>query len=308
VQLTLSELHLSLRQTVRRLVEQEVAPQAEAIEAGGIPAELRALLGELDLWSLTLPESRGGAGLDALAFVLVVEELASASPSLAHRYGVHAGPATAVLAASDLDLSPLITGELASWTDGGLAPEAESYFVRALEKGAEIRSGARVRRVATTGLRGAALAEHEGGETLAEVPDTGQRWADLAVAAGCLGAGRAALRAALTYAQERRQFGRAIASFQAIQFKLADASALVDATELMVWRAATSEEASASAAARAFAGRMIGRVASEALQIHGGYGYTREFPIERLLRAGRQWDASPDAPRRVLASGALGFP
>ncbi len=307
MQLILPDIHVSLRQTLRKLVEQEVAPRAEAIEHGGVPPDLDALLVDLDLWSLTLPEARGGAGMDALAFVLVVEELATGSPSLAHRYGIHAGPATAVLAETDLELSGVIAGELASWTDGGLAPKARSYLVRATEQGAEICTGTSARAVATTGLRGADLALHEGGKVVAQVPESARRWADLAVAAGCLGAGRAALRAALGYAQERSQFKRPIASFQAIRFKLADAATLVDAAELMVWRAATSEAATAAAAARAFATRMVGVVTSEALQIHGGYGYTREYPVERLLRAGRQWSASPDTPREVLAREALGL-
>lgn len=305
MQLTLPDIHRSLRQTLRKLVEQEIVPRAEAIEREGVPAELDALLADLDLWALTLPEERGGAGMDALAFALVVEELATASPSLAHRYAVHAGPATAVLAATEIDLSGLVAGEFASWSDGGLAPEARSYLVLVTEGGAEVRAGVQARRVATTGLRGAGLAWHEGGEVVARVAETGRPWADLAVAAGCLGAGRAALRAALRYAQDRAQFKRPIASFQAIQFKLADAATLVDAAELLVWRAATSLEATAAATARAFAVRMVGTVASEALQIHGGYGYTREYPVERMLRAGRQWGARPDAPRERLAGAVL---
>jgi len=113
-----------------------------------------------------------------------------------------------------------------------------------------------------------------------------------AVACGIL---RGALQAAAAYAQERRQFGQAIASFQAIQWKIADMATTLDAAWLLTQRAAWlcdagrphAEMAEAAARARILATTAAVRGTSEALQIHGGYGYTREFPVERALRDAR---------------------
>lgn len=111
----------------------------------------------------------------------------------------------------------------------------------------------------------------------------------IAIAALACGIASAALQAARDYSLERRQFGRPIADFQAIQWKLADMTTGLDAARLLTRRAAWLCDAGrpfATAASRAklHASELACRAASEALQIHGGYGYTREFPVERLLR------------------------
>jgi alkylation response protein AidB-like acyl-CoA dehydrogenase len=110
------------------------------------------------------------------------------------------------------------------------------------------------------------------------------------IAACSIGGARTALEAARDYAKERKQFGQPIAAFQATQFKLADMATELDAARLMVQRAADSLQRCDPAATMhcAMAKRMatdIGSaVCNEALQIHGGYGYLKDFPIERLLR------------------------
>ena len=110
------------------------------------------------------------------------------------------------------------------------------------------------------------------------------------IAACSLGGARAALEAAMSYVKERQQFGRNLADFQSIQFKLADMATELDAARLMVHRAAISLDAKSPDATKhcAMAKRLatdIGfKVVNEALQIHGGYGYLRDFPLERLLR------------------------
>ena len=94
----------------------------------------------------------------------------------------------------------------------------------------------------------------------------------------------------MSYVKERQQFGRNLADFQSIQFKLADMATELDAARLMVHRAAISLDAKSPDATKhcAMAKRLatdIGfKVVNEALQIHGGYGYLRDFPLERLLR------------------------
>jgi alkylation response protein AidB-like acyl-CoA dehydrogenase len=115
--------------------------------------------------------------------------------------------------------------------------------------------------------------------------DTGR----ISIAAMALGLGRGALALAVKYAKDRAAFGKPIAEFQGVQWMLADAKAALDAAELLVYRAAWladrgqryTEEASI---AKLFASEAATRVCNDALQIHGGYGYTREFEIERYLR------------------------
>jgi alkylation response protein AidB-like acyl-CoA dehydrogenase len=115
--------------------------------------------------------------------------------------------------------------------------------------------------------------------------DTGR----ISIAAMALGLGRGALELSVRYAKERMAFGRPIAEFQAMQWMLADAKCQLDAAELLVYRAAWladrgeryTQEASI---AKLFASEAATRVCNDAMQIHGGYGFTREFEIEKYLR------------------------
>jgi alkylation response protein AidB-like acyl-CoA dehydrogenase len=112
----------------------------------------------------------------------------------------------------------------------------------------------------------------------------------LNIGACSLGGARACWEAARGYMLERRQFGQRLADFQALQFKLADMATELDAARLMLWRAASSLDAGAAEATMqcAMAKRLATdagfHVANEALQLHGGYGYLKDFPIERYLR------------------------
>jgi alkylation response protein AidB-like acyl-CoA dehydrogenase len=111
----------------------------------------------------------------------------------------------------------------------------------------------------------------------------------IGIGAWAVGIGRAAFEAARRYAKERVQFGKPLADFQAIQHMIADMATELDAARLLVWRAAwlqdhgkrTTEE---SSIAKYFAARATMRACNAAVQIHGGYGYTREFDVERYLR------------------------
>jgi hypothetical protein len=112
----------------------------------------------------------------------------------------------------------------------------------------------------------------------------------LNIGACSLGGARTCWEAARGYMLERRQFGQRLADFQALQFKLADMATELDAARLMLWRAASSLDAGLSEATMqcAMAKRLATdagfHVANEALQLHGGYGYLKDFPIERYLR------------------------
>jgi alkylation response protein AidB-like acyl-CoA dehydrogenase len=112
----------------------------------------------------------------------------------------------------------------------------------------------------------------------------------LNIGACSLGGARACYDAARDYLLERRQFGQRLADFQALQFKLADMATEMDASRLMLWRAATSLDAGAAdatlhcAMAKRLATDAGFSICNEALQLHGGYGYLKDFPIERYLR------------------------
>jgi alkylation response protein AidB-like acyl-CoA dehydrogenase len=111
-------------------------------------------------------------------------------------------------------------------------------------------------------------------------------------AAMCLGVAQAAFDHAVAYSQERTQFGRPICEFQGIQWKIADMATQIHAARLMIHHAATQLEdgfprALDATYAKLYANEMVQRVTNEALQIHGHYGYTREFPLERMVRDAR---------------------
>jgi acyl-CoA dehydrogenase len=109
------------------------------------------------------------------------------------------------------------------------------------------------------------------------------------VAAAAVGLGRAAMEAAVSYAKEREQFGQPIAAFQAIQFKLADMAIKLEAARLLVWQAAWladqgQRNSYESAIAKAFAADSTMQITTEAVQVFGGYGYVREYPVEKYMR------------------------
>ena len=110
------------------------------------------------------------------------------------------------------------------------------------------------------------------------------------IAACSVGGARAAMELSISYAQERKQFGNAISQFQSIQFKLADMATELETARLMVYRAAKSlgnanpEATMHCAMAKRWATEICSKICNEALQIHGGYGYLKDFPIEKLVR------------------------
>ena len=111
----------------------------------------------------------------------------------------------------------------------------------------------------------------------------------IGIAAQSIGMARAAFEAAVRYAKERVTFGQPIIEHQAVNFKLADMNTLLDAARLMVWRAAMLKDAGKpclkeASMAKMFASEAAEKIASDAIQIHGGVGYTSDFPVERIYR------------------------
>jgi alkylation response protein AidB-like acyl-CoA dehydrogenase len=135
----------------------------------------------------------------------------------------------------------------------------------------------------------------------------------IGIAAQAVGIAQAAYDVALAYAKERRAFGQRIADFQAIQWKLADMATEIDAARLLVLRAAWLKQSGqphteAGAKAKLFASEMARRQTAEAIQILGGYGYTKEFPVERYYRDAKIteiYEGTSEIQRLVIARQIL---
>jgi len=136
----------------------------------------------------------------------------------------------------------------------------------------------------------------------------------IGIAAQAVGMARAAFEAALSYARERHAFGKPISEHQAITFRLADMATKIDVARQMVWHAAALRDAGESclkeaSMAKLFASEMAEEVASDAIQIHGGYGYVADFPVERIYRDVRVcqiYEGTSDIQRLVIGRALLG--
>ncbi len=300
-----------LHDSLRAWGDSSLAPHAESWDAQGeLPARALRDLGELGLDLITLSEERGGVGLGLVAALRVVEALASYEPSLALKVGLTNGP-VARCAPAGLEGG-------ATWARGALhitsrgasgalldTPWAESARWALVPQGERLYAvdlqGAGVTRVAHEGRLGLRCAEwadlHLHNAPVLASPLTARDrlaaeaaahlvWAALAVGLGARGAdlGR-------RYAQERVQFGQPIAQLQAIQWMIADSLTELDAARLLTYAAAASldegrdeEGARLAAEARLLAADAGHGACDRALQIHGGYGYTRDYHVERAWR------------------------
>jgi alkylation response protein AidB-like acyl-CoA dehydrogenase len=135
----------------------------------------------------------------------------------------------------------------------------------------------------------------------------------IGIACQAIGIGMAALESAIRYAQERKAFGEPIASYQGIRFPLADAATELDAARLLALRAAAIKEAGKpfareAAMAKLFASEKANKACDAAVQVHGGYGYIAEFPVERHYRDVRIttiYEGSSEIQRIVIARQLL---
>jgi alkylation response protein AidB-like acyl-CoA dehydrogenase len=135
----------------------------------------------------------------------------------------------------------------------------------------------------------------------------------IGIAAQAVGIAQGAFEEALRYSQQRMAFGQPIAQFQAIQFMLADMATEIDAARLLTYKAAWKQDTGArfsmdASIAKLFASEMATRVTHKAVQIHGGYGYSREYPVERMYRDARIteiYEGTSEIQRLVIASWAL---
>nr|WP_042450728.1 acyl-CoA dehydrogenase [Streptacidiphilus jiangxiensis] len=350
----ISEEHQMLRETVRGLAEAKIAPfAAEVDEQARFPQEALDALISSELHAVHVPEEYGGAGADALATVIVIEEVARVCVSSSLIPAVNKlGSLPVILSGSEelkrQYLTPLAAGDamfsyclsepdagsdaagmktravrdgddyilngVKRWiTNAGVSeyytvmavtdPEKRSKGISAfvVEKGDEgVSFGAPEKKL---GIKGSPTrevyfdnvripasrmigAEGTGFATAMKTLDHTR----ITIAAQALGVAQGALDYAKGYVQERKQFGKAIAEFQGIQFMLADMAMKLEAARQLTYAAAAkSQRVDADltffgAAAKCFASDVAMEVTTDAVQLLGGYGYTRDYPLERMMR------------------------
>ena len=215
------------------------------------------------------------------------------------------------------------SGVMVVWArTGGVGPKGLGCFIVDVQQDGVTVTGKEDK----MGLRGShtcSLAFEDvrlGGDALLGEPEGGFRIAMMALDGGrigissqALGIGEAALEAAVTYAKDRHQFGRPIADFQAMQWMIADSRTELDAARLLTLRAALGKERGGrftreASMAKVYTTEAAWRVCNRAVQIHGGYGYTREFPVERHLRDVRVtqiYEGTSEVQRIVISRDVL---
>ena len=136
----------------------------------------------------------------------------------------------------------------------------------------------------------------------------------IGIGAQMVGVAQGAFDCALKYAQERQQFGRPIAEFQAVQFLLAELATEIEAARLLTYNAARLRDTGApfvkeAAMAKLFASRAAEHVASKAIEVYGGYGFTREYPVEKYFRdqkVGQIYEGTTNMQLLVIAKQIMG--
>ncbi|MGW0478271.1 acyl-CoA dehydrogenase family protein [Nonomuraea sp. NPDC003214] len=354
-----AEEHDMLRDTVRALADEKIAPRAaEADENEEFPWDVYKALVAADLHAVHVPESYGGAGADALAAVIVIEEVARACASSSLIPAVNKlGTVPLLLSASEelksAYLRPVATGE-AMFSYALSEPEAgsdaaamktravkdgdhyvlngtkmwitnagvsEYYTVMAVtdpsagargisafvvEKSDEgVSFGPKERKlgIKASPTRQVILENVRIPESrMIDEPGTGFKTAlatldhtRVTIAAQALGIAQGALDYAVGYVKERKQFGRPVADFQGLQFMLADMAMKLEAARQLTYHAAAKSELAMhgkpqkdltflSSAAKCAASDAAMEITTDAVQMLGGYGYTKDFPVERMMR------------------------
>lgn len=377
--LSLSEDQRILRETLRNFVASEVSPEAGQLDkASQFPARSLRRLAEMGMLGMSIPESYGGAGLDALGAALAIEEIARGSASLAVTVSVSnsvcAGPIVRYGSEDQKRryLPRLAKGEILggfSLTEPDSGSDAahlrtrarrdQDFYLLSGDKAwvTNVQEGHLFVVLAATdsslGAKGltAFLVERSfpgfafgkvedkmglrssltGGIHLQDcrVPasnrlgEEGQGFkiamttldaARIGIAAQAVGIARGALEESLAFSRQRKAFGQTIDQFQAIQFMLADMSTAIEASRLLVHRAAHLRDRGEgpftreASMAKLFATEMVNRVAYLAVQIHGACGYSREYPVERYFRDARVttiYEGTSEIQRLVIARKLL---
>jgi alkylation response protein AidB-like acyl-CoA dehydrogenase len=352
--MVLTQEQEQIRESLRQFAQERLAPFAAQWDRDHqFPREALRELGELGALGMVIPEEWGGAGLDYMSLVLVLEEIAAGDGATSTIVSVQNSLACGITARYGTDaqkeawLKPLARGEMLGCfclTEPHVGSDASAIRTSAKRDGDHwVLNG--VKQFITTGREAdvaivlAVTDPSQGkkgiscflvptntpGYVVARVEDKlGQRASDTAqivfencripaanllgqegegyrialsnleagrigIAAQSVGMARAALDAAIRYAHEREAFGKPIFEHQAVNFRLADMATQVEAARQLVWHAASLKDAGRpclkeASMAKLFASEMAERVCSDAIQIHGGYGYVSDFPVERIYR------------------------
>jgi alkylation response protein AidB-like acyl-CoA dehydrogenase len=351
---TLSEDNQMVLDMVRKLASEEIAPRAaEYDRTREFPWDNIRKMAELGLMGVTVPETYGGAGMDTMAYVLVIEEISKACastgvitavqnslgcypilafgteeqkqkylPLIASGQKIAAYALTEPGSGSDaaamkttchLDGDHWVINGQKNWITNSTA--AEIFIVYALKDPAQKHKTTSCfilekdtpgftigKHEETMGVRASGtcpltfdnvripkenlLGEENKGFSIAMATlDCGR----IGIAAQAVGIAQAALEHALRYSKERAQFGKAISEFQLVQEMLVQMATEIQAARLMVWQAACKRDAGEkfgkeASMAKWFASEVAVKAALHAIQVHGGYGYSKEYPVERLLR------------------------
>jgi alkylation response protein AidB-like acyl-CoA dehydrogenase len=372
----LDQDHLMIRDAVRTFVREAVAPNAAQWDRERtFPADVHRQLAELGAYGVLVPEEYGGAGLDALALAVILEEIAAGDGGTSTAISVNNCPVCSILLTYGNEqqkrdwLTPLARGDMlgafcltepqagsdasalrttatrdgdffvlngvkqfiTSGKNGNVAivmavtdksagkrgisafivpTDTPGYVVARLEEklGQHSSDTAQIVfdncRVPAANLIGA---EGEG----YRIALSGLEGGRIGIAAQSVGMARAALEAALAYAKERESFGQPLFSHQAVQFRLADMATQLEAARQLIWHAAALKDAgqpclTEAAMAKLFASEAAERICSAALQIHGGYGYLSDFPVERIYRDVRVcqiYEGTSDIQKILIARG-----
>ncbi|GAA3692663.1 acyl-CoA dehydrogenase [Microlunatus aurantiacus] len=351
---TPTEEHRAFRAAVREVCDEKVAPHAaEADELGEFPKASFEALRAADFHAPHVPEAYGGVGADALAVVIVIEEIARAcassslipavnklaslpwllagSDELKQRYlpTLASGDAMASYCLSEPEAGSdavsmrtravrdgddwVLKGTKRWITNAGVSdlytvfavtdPDQRSRGISAfvVEKGDEgVSFGAPEKKL---GIKGSPTREvylddvRVPGDRLIGAEGTGFGTAmktldhtRVTIAAQAVGIAQGALDYALGYVQQRQQFGKALAEFQGLQFMLADMGMKLEAARQLTYAAAAKSERGDAdltyfgAAAKCFASDVAMEITTDAVQLLGGYGYTKDYPVERMMR------------------------
>jgi len=382
--LVLTPEHEMIRQTTRDFAEREIVPVAAHFdETGEFPRETVRKMGALGLMGIEVPEAYGGAGLDALSYVLALEEISKADAAhgtvmsvnnslFCHgilRFGTeeqkrrYVHPIASGEAIGAYSLTEPMSGSdagtmrtRAERADGGYrltgrkswvtsAPVASFILTFTMTDASLKHRGITAFLVETSqpgfalgktepklGIRASATseivfedcfvpetqrlgAEGDGFKIAMTVLDAGR----IGIAAQGLGIAEASYDASLGYAREREAFGEKIGQFQGISFKLADMKTRIEASRLLMYQAALAKERSKTSGerytleasmAKLFASETAMFCAHAAVQIHGGVGYSKEYPVERYFRDAKIteiYEGTSEIQRMVIARSELGL-
>ena len=354
-----SEEHELLRATVRELAEAKIAPAAADVDENSrFPQEALDALTGAGLHAVHIPQAYGGEGADALATVIVIEEVARVCGSSSLIPAVNKLGTVPVLLSGSEELkqrflAPVARGDAMfsyALSEAGAGSDAAAMKTRAVQDGDRYVLNGTKRWITNAGVSkfytvmavtdpaaGAngisafvvedgdpgfsfGAPEHKLGikgsptrelyfddcaipaDRMIGEPGSGFRTAlatldhtRITIAAQALGIAQGALDYALGYVKERRQFGRAVAEFQGIQFMLADMAMRLEAARQLTYAAAArSDRAMAgakvpdltfmSSACKCFASDVAMDVTTDAVQLLGGYGYVSDYPVERMMR------------------------